>query len=394
MSAKVSAEQLKEVFCRIATTNFDLREQGHKPMFPILIIGEKGIGKTELIPEFAKHLEEMREERVHTHFITLSTQDTADLLGMPFRKDLPNGKMQTGYAAPEWLPYEESEDCHIVVCDEFNRAPGYVLQTMLPFSLGGTLHTHKLPTKSLVVFLANPANDDYVVNNFSDSAFYDRMARFNYAPTHHEWWDHAEKNNVSNSVIATTKKMTKLLSADYVADEYDINVPPSNRTFTKLGLLMSNIDGEWLDEYGSKLASAYVGDECALAIMKEHRNLLDKTLKPSDILKHIDKHTAWISEQANSEKYESGKLGEININLRRHLANNFDKVRKDTPAIKNFCTYLTLIGKDQLCEFVVGLQEDLSKDPEKRHEVAEFFTQIDLNIPGLLEVFTGEKTEA
>ena len=41
MGVKVNAKQLGEVFCKIANTNFDLREAGDTRMYPVLIIGDK-----------------------------------------------------------------------------------------------------------------------------------------------------------------------------------------------------------------------------------------------------------------------------------------------------------------------------------------------------------------
>src|SRR3970040_538628 len=156
MTAKVNSQQLVELVCKIADTSFELRKRGANFLLPIYISGEKGVGKTELMKTVRDRLSRERGEGGEATFLYLSTQDTADLLGMPI---VDPETRRTIYCAPEWFPDSTSNKCHIIVLDEANRAPLYVQQTMLPFSVSGLLHTHRLPMKSIVICLVNPVKE-------------------------------------------------------------------------------------------------------------------------------------------------------------------------------------------------------------------------------------------
>ena len=214
--------------------------------------------------------------------------------------------------------------------------------------------------KSIVICLVNPVTEDYVVSQFNDAAFLDRMARFSFAPSLDEWLDHAEANDVSDAITATAKKLKNMIVQNFPKENFEVT--PSNRTFTRLGILMNNIEQEWLDKYGDLLASAYVGQEYAIAIMKEQKKLLDKTLEAKDVLKNFTKHREWLSKQAERTNYESGKFQGININLKRYIAQNFDEVmEKQKVYIPNLVGYLNILGDDQCLEFMQSLKEELSR---------------------------------
>jgi len=355
MTVEVSSTTLLDLMVGMGNANFDLGGG-----YPALIIGEKGIGKTELMKTLAKRLEEERGKKVNVVFLYLSTQDTADLVGMPY---IDKENNQTRYARPEWFPPIDSEEDWIVVCDEYNRAPVYVQQTMLPFSVEGKLHTHTMPKNHMVAFLCNPASDDYHVTHFADEAFYDRMLRMSYAPTMDEWLNYAETHGVAQCVINTAIKLQeKMITQNYVAADNLPQVIPSNRTWDKVGRLIEYFGKEWIESHGDSLIAGYVGTERAIPVMQEFRNALDKVLKPKEILYRLDEaDVAWLTKNTTVENYEAGKIAEMNLGLRRYIVKNIDKVmNNEEDSLVRLGTYLSFIGDDQIVEFnneIVSLME-------------------------------------
>jgi len=291
---------------------------------------------------------------------------------MPYAKD-----GRTYYAKPEWFPDEDSDKCHIIVCDEFNRAPQYVQQTMLPFSVGGQLHTHFLPRKSIVVFLCNPDSEEYHTSQFNDAAFYDRMARFSLAVNLEEWLDHAERSGVSPSIIsAVIKHKDKMIIHRHVENEDNIHVQPSNRTFTKLGILWNNIDPAWLDKWGTLLATAYVGREHAITIMKSHQKLLKSVPEAESLLNNINKYKEWLEKESMGDVYNAGVFDEINLNMKRLISKDFDKFRKNKSQLENFVEYIFYLGDDQLFKFNSELNEDLEKSGVSDRDRGNLFNEL------------------
>jgi MoxR-like ATPase len=138
---------------------------------PLAIHGQHGIGKTENVKQIAK------EFGYNFVALYLSTQDTSDLLGIPYKARTevtrPDGTVEvhetTEFATPGWLKRGITSDRPtIFFLDEMNRAEPYVLQTMLPFSLEGTIHDHSIREQDIVVSAMNPESADYNVESNPD----------------------------------------------------------------------------------------------------------------------------------------------------------------------------------------------------------------------------------
>ena len=136
-----------------------------------LLVGPHGIGKSELVKQYAK------ENNLHCEVLILSLMDESDLLGIPYKVDRDD-IVYTSWAAPVWLSRiieaHKNGQRSVLLLDELNRAPASVLGASLQLILDKRLNDHVLPPGTLLVAAINPEDGDYNVNSL-DPAVLDRL---------------------------------------------------------------------------------------------------------------------------------------------------------------------------------------------------------------------------
>ena len=134
-----------------------IMEEGEVPM----LVGEAGIGKTEVIKELS------HETSRQLHIVVLSQMEPGDLLGLPF---IDGGA--TRYSPPDWLPKTGKS---IIFFDEINRAHRLLRAAVMELLIDKRIHSHVLPEETWVVGAVNPSNENYEVYEIIDLAFIDRF---------------------------------------------------------------------------------------------------------------------------------------------------------------------------------------------------------------------------
>jgi len=117
----------------------------------ILLIGETGVGKSELIEDLAKKM------GYYLISLRLGQQEVGDIIGLP---QILDGR--TTWAKPAWWPNEG--DRAVLFLDELNRATRQVLQAIFQLVLDRRLHTHQLPDSVKLVAAMNPDRAAYDVS--------------------------------------------------------------------------------------------------------------------------------------------------------------------------------------------------------------------------------------
>lgn len=164
----------------------------------ICLVGDHGIGKTEIIENWAK------DNNVHCETLILSLVEIGDLAGIPY---LDNNS--TNFAEPMWLTRmkranEQGKRC-ILFVDEINRAAKDVLSASLSLVLSRRINEHYLPElngiKTLVVAAMNPDNSDhnYQVDTL-DIALISRFCWLNVEIDVPSWLEWARKNKI-NAIV-------------------------------------------------------------------------------------------------------------------------------------------------------------------------------------------------
>lgn len=167
----------------------------HKSRNAVHMIGAHGIGKTEIVKQFAK------EAGYHVEVLQLTVMDTGDLMGMPAIEETKHGKITT-WAKPIWLQRINEANAagkHVVVfMDELGRASIDIRQAALQIVLEGKIQEHSLGfhqgIPSLVVVADNPS-DTYDTEEF-DAALEDRFITLNVETSINTFLEYARKINI------------------------------------------------------------------------------------------------------------------------------------------------------------------------------------------------------
>jgi len=172
----------------------------HKSQSAVHMIGEHGIGKTEIVKQFAEDM------GYHCEVLQLTVMDTGDLIGIPetFEK---NGEKVTSWAMPIWLQRvrnaNENGKHVIIFMDELGRASIDIRQASLQMVLEGKIQEHSLGElnglKSLVVVADNPA-DDYDSAEF-DMALEDRFITLDVETSVDSWLKYARSKDILPVII-------------------------------------------------------------------------------------------------------------------------------------------------------------------------------------------------
>jgi hypothetical protein len=175
-------------------------------LYPALLIGEMGIGKTAALKAIAKR------RKVKLIMLRVAQMEPGDLLGLP-EKDIAN--KTTVWLRPEWWP--DIKEPAIIFLDEMNRAPIDVRQALFQLTEEHRLHTHVLDPKiHKIVAAINPDNGKYQVEAM-DPAQYGRFGLVIEMKFDVEVWSSwAYPAGISKEVIGFANAQPKLLSGDAI----------------------------------------------------------------------------------------------------------------------------------------------------------------------------------
>ena len=138
------------------------------PRITMCIWGSHGIGKTQLIEDYAKS-----NKMAFKKFDPSQLEEVGDLIGIPLiTKDIYGNEMTT-YAKPKFFP-TSADDCEnggILLIDDFNRADTRILQAIMELLQKYKTVTGEMPAKWTIVASANPDDSDanYSVTTIDDA---------------------------------------------------------------------------------------------------------------------------------------------------------------------------------------------------------------------------------
>ena len=150
---------------------------------PVCIWGSHGIGKTELVEDFAKSRGFQMAYVAPAQF-----EEMGDLLGMP---KIVDGRTQ--FAPPEWVPQKKGPG--ILLIDDVNRADDRILRGIMQLLQNYELASWKLPPEWHIILTANPDSGDYSVTPLDD-AMITRMRHITMQFDVKEWAKWADKKGI------------------------------------------------------------------------------------------------------------------------------------------------------------------------------------------------------
>lgn len=229
-----------------------------------LLLGETGIGKTELVKEYCK------EHELSLITIHVSQIEPSDLTGL--YKVNRYGK--TDNCSPSWLPWLDIEDFReikatgktsaeelkmlelgvinpnggIVFLDEVNRGHEDIRQSLYQLINERKMHTFTLPNNYTIVAAANPSNGGYETYDF-DPALVNRFAWIDFQPKPSEAIKYLSEKYQNNPLAIWLQNNEEMLD---ISCDYDNTVDSLKKLSPRIGeqamILYNRMDMEAADQ--------------------------------------------------------------------------------------------------------------------------------------------------
>ena len=294
----------------------------------IMLVGNHGIGKSEILPE---HFASKGMKVVPLFLGQMS--DPGDLIGIPNRNEA-TGK--TEFMPPWWFPLDGKPI--VLFLDELNRARPEVLQTIMDLALNRTLAGRSLPEGSRIISAVN-AGDQYQLTDL-DPALVSRFNVMTFHPTVQEWLLWADKNGVDARVKEFIRENPIWLDKDPDAKEgadTGLDKTPDRRAWKRVSDVLLAA-GE-MDPLTAKVVSGIVGPKAAavLAASVSAR----KILSGREVLRNLEKHMDTL------RGYELHQLSAVNDGIFRHLEVEVLSGADKEKAKKNVEAWFDFLSKEK-----------------------------------------------
>jgi hypothetical protein len=233
---------------------------------PVMIWGQPGIGKSEIVDSIAKKLNRPFID------IRLLLMDPTDLRGIPYKND----NDEVVWAKPSQFP-DDLNDRSIIFIDEINAAPPSVQCAALQLVLNRRIGEYVLPKGVAIVAAGNRESDRTSVNRMP-SALANRFVHFNLTVVFNDWKEWAFNNNIRPDILGFLASFEKYLNTFDPATNSKAYATPRTWTFVNK-ILNTSLS----DHLKYKAISGTIGD----GVCGEFRRFRKFTLnlpKPEEIL--------------------------------------------------------------------------------------------------------------
>ena len=281
------------------------------------MIGPHGIGKSEIVKEFAK------ENGFHCEILQLPILEVSDLIGMPDITETKYGKV-TEWAAPEWVQRVKEANANgtpvVVFLDELGRASIDIRQASLQLVLEKRVNEHYF--ENVVFVVADNPSDEYDTADF-DMALEDRFQTYEVEADIGDWLKYARKASVMDVVRDYLAEYPEKL---HFTPETDGEKGSSPRAWKKLS---DNLKVNTDNDFVFSLIRSKVGKTLGTNFFHFYNNYI-KVVKVEDIVKAIG--TAKIDTE-DAQRKVAKKLKKITKDIEvisaQELANKLlDQVEK------------------------------------------------------------------
>lgn len=267
------------------------------------IIGAHGTGKSSLVYQWAaKHNRPVVEKRLGL------MADAGDLIGLLDKIKTKDGVDAVRHLLLDWFTTMKPNS--VLFLDEVNRAHKDILQAIFELIYDKKLNGVSLPEGCVIIAASNPANGDYMVMDFSDPAFQDRMVHLIYEPTKEDFYSYADSKNWNKSVIAFYKENPQHMRQRDMAEINLDFVKPSHRSI-EAHCALEDIKG--LDtDLKYEILTGMIGNAAVIALMAWEKSQ-DKVPDIEEVLNNYEKHRPLLEKMVKNEKLD--QLGVLKDNM-------------------------------------------------------------------------------
>jgi len=245
------------------------------PMISALIVGEHGIGKSDIVRQVAENLRQKYPEHKWPLFDRRLAQMTeGDIIGVPHVKFMDDNGV-TAFLPVDWVKTACEEPC-VVLLDELNRAELQI--TNSAFSLVGAreLNGMVLHPMTRVISAINPPSH-YQVNEI-DKALLDRFVTFFLKSETADWLAWARTVDLDEALIDFIEENPTYLTHD-ISETGDLEVGPTPRSWHKLndqlvfaGMPPVDVQGRAIPDLFAVYCNGLIGQAASIQFMKWLKN--------------------------------------------------------------------------------------------------------------------------
>jgi len=255
----------------------------------VLVIGETGIGKTQIARQAGEEL------GYEVDVWPIKCLEAPDGIGLPIIVE-KDGKKVTAYARPEMLPDPDSELKHMILLDEVNRAAPdfeHVLMEMIEEKRVGD---YTFPTHTVFIGTANPPSEKYQVNQM-DFAFINRFVRFGLRCEAEALVNYGTKDDWNPGIVSFLSAMGDKALPEETKEGYEVfDGTPAPRNWDRLNKWLRN-EKDMSDLLAMKVCGALVGTQIGYQFFN-WRDQYDKPVTPQEIVTDYKKVKAKIEIHA------------------------------------------------------------------------------------------------
>ncbi len=210
---------------------------------PSFIQGGPGIGKSEIVYQFAKSVNAKLYE------LRANLFDPVDVRGGLKVVEEVDGTYRTHYGVPEDYPDSNAQEHHVLLIDELPNAPQATQNALLQLILNKRIGTYSLPQYTTIIACGNRAQDGAAVHNVPTTVK-TRFAHYEIEANIDDWCAWASKNNIDASIIGFLRYRPNLL---HKVDRVE-SAMPTPRSWNMLSRKLPHV----MDEFYA--AASLVGD--------------------------------------------------------------------------------------------------------------------------------------
>jgi hypothetical protein len=227
---------------RFLLTAYELR-------LPVFLWGKPGIGKSNLIRDFA------HEHAMDLIDLRLTTLESCDLRGLP-RINHETG--QTEWMRPEFLP--EIDVPVVILLDELTAAEPRIQASAYQLILDRAIGKHRLPDQAWVVGAGN-APEHGAVSYGMGTALADRFVHLNVVATAEDWLEWALHHAIAPEVITFVRVRPEMLDSCGGQEQTEQLVTPSPRSWARVSSVLQATDDQRARSIG---VNGLVGEAVAI----------------------------------------------------------------------------------------------------------------------------------
>ena len=315
----------------------------HAAQDNVHMVGQHGIGKTEIVKQWAQ------DNGYHLEVLQLPILETSDLVGMPDITDTKDGKVTT-FAKPEWIERIHKANANgqhaVVFLDELGRASLDIRQASLQLVLEKKVNEHSigevdgLPTLCIV---ADNPSDQYDTADF-DMALEDRFMSFdNVEADIGAWLKYARKVDVLPVITDYLAEYSEKL---HYTPESDGEKGSSPRAWKKLSDAMKETYAQKEDDFIYSVITSKVGKTVGANFFHFVNNYIS-IIKPEDIMAALDgMKLETVKDQKAAAKALKKVTKDIEVIAAQELAEKLFKEFKDGMDSKVLIVYFASLAKE------------------------------------------------